>query len=990
MRRAQAEIAKAVSSVLRGISLCAPVLLLEAPATLAQSFESPPLTLGIPAQSLSQALDEFARQTGLQLVYVSDIVADKRSHAVSAGLSPNETLARLLKDTGLRFEYLTPDTIRILPVTSPDRRSVEEGEPFQVIVTATRREEHVQDVPITIQAITGEQLNELSVTSFNDLQKYTTNITYSGNGPGTGNVFIRGLGSYGSGNQNQSTIAPFPNVALYLDEQAMQFPARNNDVYMVDLKRVEVLEGPQGTLFGGGAQAGAIRYITNKPKLRVTSGDVSAAYGITAGGDPNTTVNATLNVPFGNSFALRGVIFSERRGGYIDNVFGTISYVPGAPPGMLPNGSWTANNASLIETNTNPVDYQGIRLSALWKINDSWDALLQQNYQDMQADGYFYAYPNGVDGAPLDPYQIQAFTPAYTKDRYESTALTVTGKIADMLTLVYAGSYMVRHIEGQQDYSNYISSYIGAFYACIGTGAAYFNPGNFSVLTGKPLQCYPPVAPWHDNVRNTHQSHELRISTDSHHRARALVGAYWEKFVIDDQMDWNYLGIPQCDPTNLATAQAGGPDCLSAVGPVPGAWASDPSLRENMNSAFGEDVQRGYKQLAFFASVDFDIIPKVLTLSAGTRHYHYDEFEAGSVWYTQTTSPLIVNHPNGACTAAGACGFPINLAKSESGFRSRASLTWHPGTDLMIYYTFSEGFRPGGFNRVGPVLTGRLRWCGPMSTGPECPPLPYRPDTSQYITPAGYESDNLINNELGLKSELLNHRVLMNASAYRMSWSDVQMPLYVPVNLPSVNVNGPTYRIDGVEVQLVVRVTDALTLQGSSSWNSSTQTTAPCLRSVGVTPTTPHNPTPAGQCITQVAGAHYTSPFDTLNASLPFSPPVLFNMRARYDWAAGAYKPFAWAAASHVGSMHNEPANFPDGLSPAQNPPTTTLVRYTIPAYTTYDAAVGVSKDNWTVQLTGSNLSNSDAVTNVSSGQFIKATIPLRPRVLMLEFGYRF
>ena len=94
--------------------------------------------------------------------------------------------------------------------------------------------------------------------------------------------------------------------------------------------------------------------------------------------------------------------------------------------------------------------------------------------------------------------------------------------------------------------------------------------------------------------------------------------------------------------------------------------------------------------------------------------------------------------------------------------------------------------------------------------------------------------------------------------------------------------------------------------------------------------------------------------------------------------------------ASHFGSMHNEPASFPDDLISAENPPTTPLDRYTTPAYTIYDGAVGVSKDTWTVQLTGSNLSNSDAVTNVSSAQLIKATIPLRPRVLMANFTLRF
>jgi len=260
----------------------------------------------------------------------------------------------------------------------------------EVVVTAQRRSENLQDVPITVQAITGDQLQKLNVVSFNDLLKYTPNVSYSGNGPGTGNIFMRGLGGVGSGNQSQSTTAPFPNVALYLDDQSMQFPARNNDVYLVDMERVEVLEGPQGTLFGGGAQAGAIRYITNKPKFDSVSGEVNAGYGITAGGDPNSMLNAVLNLPLSPTFALRGVVFSERRGGYIDNVSSTIGYAPGTPPHDA-GGNPTANNGQVVASNTNPVDYQGARLSALWRMNDNWDLLLQQNYQNMEADGYFYA-----------------------------------------------------------------------------------------------------------------------------------------------------------------------------------------------------------------------------------------------------------------------------------------------------------------------------------------------------------------------------------------------------------------------------------------------------------------------------------------------------------------------------------------------------------------------------------------------------------------------
>jgi outer membrane receptor protein involved in Fe transport len=128
-----------------------------------------------------------------------------------------------------------------------------------------------------------------------------------------------------------------------------------------------------------------------------------------------------------------------------------------------------------------------------------------------------------------------------------------------------------------------------------------------------------------------------------------------------------------------------------------------------------------------------------------------------------------------------------------------------------------------------------------------------------------------------------------------------------------------------------------------------------------------------------------------LETSPAFSPSVMFNMRARYDWVMpNDYRPWIWIGASHVGSMRNEPASFPDGDLPANNPPTTTLLKYTMPAYTTYDASIGVAKDNWTLQLNGSNITNSDASTFTSSGQFIKSEVPLRPRVIMGIIGFKF
>ena len=259
---------------------------------------------------------------------------------------------------------------------------------------------------------------------------------------------------------------------------------------------------------------------------------------------------------------------------------------------------------------------------------------------------------------------------------------------------------MVRHIDGQQDYSNYMRSAHGSYYACSGAGAgyAYFR-------SAKPTTCYAPVGSWRDQVRNTHQSHEFRVSTNEDYRLRALVGAFWEKFAIYDNMNFNYMPIPQCSPANLAISLAGGPDCVTTVGPgAAGVFRGDTGLSHRTRTRrSARTTCAATSRLAFFGSVDFDLIPKVLTLTAGTRHYKYDEFEHGSEYYSATST--VLNVPNGTCTH---CGFGMNLNKSESGFKSRANLTWHITPDIMAYYTWSQGFRPGGFNRTKTSIDGSI------------------------------------------------------------------------------------------------------------------------------------------------------------------------------------------------------------------------------------------------------------------------------------------
>jgi iron complex outermembrane receptor protein len=884
-----------------------------------------------------------------------------------------------------------------------------------ITVTAERRSESIQNVPITVQAITGVQLQELSVSTLDQVVKYLPNVTFGANGPGQGDIFMRGLSAGGNGgNQSTATFAPFPNVAVYLDDQSVQFPARNLDVYMVDMERIEVLEGPQGTLFGGGAEAGAIRYITNKPDLTGVSGNTEASYGVTAHGDPNAYANATVNLPvIDGVFGVRGVIYTDHRGGYIDNVpstftrsnndaAGGLGYInipavngvcPGAPVGnglasstglCVPYNSQSANNFGLASNAQNPVDYTGIRVSGLWQIADDWSALLVQSYQNMEADGSFAQYPRGSDygvnpSAPqtLGPWQGTFFSPAYDKDRYENTALTISGKVGD-IKAVYAGAYLVRNVEQTADYTNYTRSTSGYYYSCAGgSGSGFGTPGSPRTAGTAPV-CYSPVTSWHDKVRNAHLSNELRLSTPDEWRVRGLLGAYQENFQVTDDMNFLYKTIPSCSPANLTVALDGGPVCVANVGPVPSSSDVDPNLR-NDNTAFGEDVRRGYSQYALFTSADFDIIPKVLTLTGGTRYYHYHEYEFGTKY---TTNESCQNVPNGECTGGVYGGGTIiggDLAtsgggnKDYSGFRSRGNLTWHITQDAMVYYTYSQGFRPGGFNRN---IAGEAKQAGLTGNA-----------QYQYYTPAGYAPDSLTNNEIGWKTEWLDHRLQVNGSVYRMRWDNVQFTFFDPAEgFGNTNfvLNGPDYQVTGGELQLVGKPLAGLTIWASGSWNSAKQTNSPCL--LGNNPLNPS----FGQCITQdTKSTNIANPLGLEGTRPAFSPPQQFSLRGRYDWMlVGDLSAFVSFGASHVAHMSNEPLNYP--VAVPGKPSFTTRELFDQPGYTTYDAALGVSRNSWTATFYGQNLSNSDASTYTSTAQYIEQQVPLRPRILGLKLNYKF
>lgn len=828
----------------------------------------------------------------------------------------------------------------------------------EVVVTAQRREQSAQDVPITMTTLTAESLAKLNVTTFDDYVKYIPSVTVSNQGPGRGQIYMRGLGTTQDGEQSSGATGSFPNVAVYLDEQSAMLPGRNLDIYAADLERVEVLEGPQGTLFGAGAQAGVVRYITNKPNVNKFDAAFNGSYGTTAHGDNSSSLDAMINVPvIDGTFALRGVVYSESRGGYIDNVPGTFTRKPtdlGIAyyfKGVVPAINEVANNSLIAAKDINPVTYKGFRLSGLYKFNDDWNLLVSQSYQNMEADGVFAQMPNGSDGQKLPDLSVNLFTPQYDKDRFENTAWTVNGKVLDYLRVVYAGGYLVRHVDEVADYTNYNRGAYGDYYTCILPGTQQ------AIANGTPNgACLSPVATFKVTERNTHQSHELRFSTPDDGRFRAIAGAFWEDFLIQDTSDWYYRApdagfIPlQAPPTSSANNKA----------------------PRNPLVGFYDDMQRGYKQAAGFASLDFDIIPKKLTLTGGTRYYSMDTFQKGAKGgsygcrpgglYTFSPGPipgvcstgldidhLVVPPGNDAYSDT-----KVGLHKTYTGFRSRANLTWKVTPDALVYYTWSQGFRPGGFNRGS----------GYVSAGQS-------PLKGIFLTPIGFAPDKLTNNEIGFKTEWLDHRIRFNGTLYREDWKNVQIGLFDPGVLGNLTftTNGPDYRVKGFETEITAIIVRGLSVTLSGAWNHSELTNTPTLFGADGKPIN-----------FEAIGLH--NPYGDKGSPLAQAPPFQGNAQVRYEFPLLDYNMFVQGTAIHRGHMFSTT----DAL---QTDPLGNTIRYDLPAYTSYDASFGVNKDAWSAQVYIENLTDSRGITFATFAQRLREDTVIRPRTISLRIGYK-
>ncbi len=832
-----------------------------------------------------------------------------------------------------------------------DAEVSEEKRLQSVTVTATKRSESAQSIPVAVEAIGEQELEQLGVKNFNDYLIQLPGVTAGGSGPGQNTIYIRGLASTTPAATIAGVAGLAPNVSFYLDEQPLAQPGRNLDVYAADLQRVEVLSGPQGTLFGASSQAGTVRLITNKPDLSGFDASVKASTSFTEGGEMSNSVEAMLNVPITDKFALRGVVYNDRQGGYIDNVGGTVTAAESArfrPAGTVRDNGLVvsagragfqagadlsgvtfipANNSSLVENNFNDTVYSGFRLSGTYEFNSDWSLLVSHAQQQLDTEGVFFADPE------LDDYDIERFAEDDIEDRYHNTSWTLEGRIG-MLEALYTGAYTDRTTDQTVDYTDYL--FVGQYlpyYICDG---AVTYPG----AAGPTGTCQAPNLFVDSLTELKVETHELRFNTPAENRLRATFGGFYSDLELLERNDFTYPGSRFAIGFN---GVAGFPDnypltntaVTGAIGSAQSGFFSDPGpFPEGV--IFRNDVLRTDEQVGLFGEATFDLNEQ-FSVTFGARWYDIEvdlEGSANSSFFnlgqatdqqragTNISAQFAPNNAFGAPDTASTDGVIYKLTGS-----------WTPTDDTLFYATYSEGFRPGLLNRPG----GRTNPAG------------------TYTVPFAVDTDDIQNYELGWKTELFDNSLRFNGSAFFVEIEGLQATIFDPsiVNL-FFSDNAANAEIIGIEGDFTWAPysIDGLTIAGAFS-----------LLDTEITDVlVPTNDVLAG-------------------SDLAFAPAYQGNLRARYEWDLER----EIAGSSLTAHVMPQIVFSDDSVSDIVE-----INKGDVDGYVTIGATLGVTADQWSAELFGTNLTGEYAELS-NSFQFDRNRVtPMRPRTIGVRVGYDF
>ena len=648
----------------------------------------------------------------------------------------------------------------------------------EIIVTATKRTEGVQTVPMAITVLGEQQLNDLNITDMADYIEMLPNVSYVGLGPGSGNVYIRGISSGG-----ESGIGANPSVAIYLDEQPVTSVGSYLNPHIYDVARIEVLAGPQGTTFGANAQSGAMRIITNQPDMNGFSGGFSVDGSVPKSGDPGYLLEGFVNIPISDRAAVRLVGYVKEEGGFIDNIFGEHTFSNAniraglTDPALIAIAAdQTYDNADIVEENFNTATTVGGRAALKIDLNDSWTVTAGLVFQNLETEGVWDHDPS------LGDLVVSRLLPDWSNDDWIQLSLKVEGEIAGgTLTATYAD--LDRDTSGSTEYSLYNDYYVSAgfvqpYYSCYVT---YF------AACGDPRGVITSDGGWDS------QNLEIRYASNPENRFRWMLGGFYTEVENRNDGDWHVFGLAN----------------------IPGSFVEGPDIYWTTN------FKRPYEETAFFGEASFDFTDE-LTASASVRTFDYEarlDGFSGTVWWPcggfgPDHGPN--NYGDGGCTAS-------ERLTDGSDEVYRVSLDYAVNDDMMLYTTWGEGYRPGSLNRMCETrATDGLGGQGGSNIG------------------CAFNSDFLTSTEIGFKSTLMDGRLRVNVAAFWQEWEDFQFSrLDTTISPLTLTFNVGNAESNGIEGDFTTLLSDNWTLSGAFSWIYSSELTSDYWRNPPDDPSAP-------------------------------------------------------------------------------------------------------------------------------------------------------
>jgi iron complex outermembrane receptor protein len=762
--------------------------------------------------------------------------------------------------------------------TQSDAATLEE-----VVVTAQKRSENLQNVPISVTALTEAKLVDLDVKSLDSYISLLPSVAYSqvSGTPGRANIFMRGVSS-GLTLPNDE----FPLVGMYVDEAPTTTPSAALDVHLYDIARVEALEGPQGTLYGASSEAGTLKIITNPPDPSKFSAGYDVGGNFNKSGSFGDTVEGFVNIPLSPTAAVRIVAYQEHDGGYIDNVYRTLTF---------PSTGYTINNASMVKKNFNPTDTEGGRAALKVDLSDDWTATASILGQNQKTSGFFgYANNVGVD-------ETAFHLPESSHDYYYLPALTITGRVANF-DVTYTGSYLKHEFFQLQDYTDY--SYFYDVFDSYGSQYLHLAPGS-AVDFSQQIRYRDE---YHKN------SQEVRFSSRATDRFRVSGGLFYEEQAFDHQFDQLIVGDVAPDLT------------------VPG----------DAHSAWETREHGRYRDEAIFTNLSYDIIPD-LTIEGGARGYHYSntvrEFAGVSADYS-FAAPAGVGNCISPTPFDGAPCLDFNKGVSQSSAIYKGTITYRIDPSRLVYFTTSDGYRPGGIN------------------------------LSQSVAP--YLAETLVNYELGWKTSWMHNRVRWNGDFFYDPWNNFQFA-FQGANAVYITANAGSAVSEGIETNLEWQVTSGFSASAALALIDAHLTKNYCGALL-----------PNGQPETNCA-----TPQAPSGSQLPVSPKVKGNVVGRYSFKVASLDAYVQSSTMYTGSSWNYLQTDVNGLNlRAMLGPN--------PSFVQEDLAGGIRWGNSHLDLFVKNAFDANGQLTrfdkcpVASCSAATYSVPIRPLNVGLKFGQNF